>query len=84
MANQLDLEEQEQLDELMQEINDVEFPFRMMLNTPQYIKLTPEDILKSLSHNIIGLKKSIKDIEREMKELQNPINLKSMLKTVRL
>ncbi len=75
---------QEQLDELMQEINDVEFPFRMMLNTPQYIKLTPEDILKSLSHNIIGLKKSIKDIEREMKELQNPINLKSMLKTVRL
>lgn len=75
---------QEQLNELMQEINDVVFPFRMMLNVSPYIKLTPEDILKSLSQDIRELKKSIKDIEREIKVLQNPVNLKAMLKTVRL
>lgn len=75
---------QEQLDELMQEIHDVEYPFRMMLNAPTHTKLTPEDILKSFSHDIRELKKSIKDIEREIKALQNPVNLKAMLKTVRL
>lgn len=75
---------QEQLDELMQEINEVEFPFRMMMNAPSYVKLTPDDVLKSLSHDIRKLKKSLKDIERGIKALQNPVNLKAMLKTVRL
>lgn len=74
---------QEQLDELMQEINEIEFPFRMMLGAPPYFKLTPDDVLKSLSHDIRELKKSLKDIEREIKALQNPLTLKAMLKTVR-
>lgn len=74
---------QEQLDELMQEINEIEFPFRMMLGAPPYIKLTPDDVLKALSRDIRELQKSLKDIEREIKELQNPLTLKAMLKTVR-
>ncbi|MDD2863940.1 MAG: hypothetical protein PHC99_04365 [Methylococcales bacterium] len=74
---------QEQLNELMQEINDMEYPFRTMLNAPSHIKLTPDDVLKSLSYNVRELKKSIKDIEREMKALQNPVHLKAMLKTLR-
>ncbi|MDD5215967.1 MAG: hypothetical protein PHQ03_10575 [Methylococcales bacterium] len=74
---------QEQLNELMQEINDMEYPFRTMLNAPSHIKLTPDDVLKSLSYNVRELKTSIKDIEREMKALQNPVHLKAMLKTLR-
>lgn len=74
---------QEQLDELMQEINEIEFPFRMMLNAPSYIKLTPDDVLKALSRDIRELQKSLKDIKREIKELQNPLTLKAMLKTLR-
>lgn len=74
---------QEQLNELMQEINDMEYPFRTMLNAPPHIKLTPDDVLKSLSYNVRELRKSIKDIEREMKALQNPVHLKAMLKTLR-
>ena len=72
-----------QLEELMDEINGIQFPFRMMLNLPPWEKLTPDDILKSLSHDIRELKKSLKDIEREIKELQNPLTLKAMLKTLR-
>ena len=74
---------EEQLDELMQEINEIEFPFRMMLNAPPFIKLTPDDVLKALSRDIRELKQSLKDIEREVKELQNPLTLKAMLKTLR-
>lgn len=74
---------QKQLNELMQEINDMEYPFRTMLNAPSHIKLTPDDVLKSLSYNVRELKTSIKDIEREMKALQNPVHLKAMLKTLR-
>ncbi|MEI6746623.1 MAG: hypothetical protein WCL34_11735 [Methylococcaceae bacterium] len=72
-----------QLEELLDEINGIQFPFRMMLNLPPWEKLTPDDVLKSLSHDIRELKKSLKDIEREIKELQNPLTLKAMLKTLR-
>ena len=75
---------QEQLDELMLEINEIEFPFRMILNAPPFVKLTPNDVLKALSHEIRELKQSLKDIEREIKELQNPLTLKAMLKTLKL
>lgn len=74
---------QEQLDELMQEIKEIEFPFRMMLNAPPFVKLTPDDVLKALSREIRELKQSLKDIEREVKELQKPLTLKAMLKTLR-
>ncbi len=74
---------QEQLDELEQEINEIVLPFRMMLNAPPYIKFTPDDVLKALSRDIRKLKKSLKDIEREIQELQNPLTLKAMLKTLR-
>jgi hypothetical protein len=74
---------EEQLDELMQEINEIEFPFRMMLNAPPYIKLTPDDVSKALSRDIRELQKSLKEIQREIKELQNPLTLKAMLKTLR-
>jgi hypothetical protein len=75
---------EEQLDELMQEINEIEFPFRMMLGAPPYIKLTPDDVSKALSRDIRELQKSLKEIQREIKELQNPLTLKAMLKTVRI
>jgi hypothetical protein len=75
---------QEQLDELMQEIDEIELPFRMILKAPPFVKITPNDVLKSLSYEIRELKTELKGIEREIKDLQNPLTLKAMLKTVRI
>jgi hypothetical protein len=75
---------QEQLDELEQEIREVEFPFRMQLNVPPYLKLTPKQVLQSLLHSILGLKLTIRQAENELKDFQNLANLKAALKTYRL
>jgi len=75
---------QDQLDELEQEIHEVEFPFRMQLNTPPYSELTPEQVLKALSRDIKGLQQIIKDTEKDLKDFQNPENLKAVLKNYRL
>lgn len=75
---------QEQLNELEQEISEVELPFRMQLNMSPYIKLTPETVLKRVSQDVRELQCSMKEIQKDLKELQNPANLKALLKTYRL
>lgn len=75
---------QEQLDELLQEIDDIQFPFRVLLNVPPYVSLKPKNVLNSLSYDIDRLNDSIRDIKIEIEELQNPVNLKAMLKPMRL
>ncbi len=75
---------QEQLDELQQEINEVEFPFRMQLNVPPYLNLTPEMVLKSVSHDVREIKAAIKHATQELKDFQTPTKLKAALKNYRL
>lgn len=75
---------QEQLDELLQEIDEIQFPFRVILNAPPYVSLKPKDVMNSLSYDIYRLNDSIRDIQIEIEELQNPVNLKAMLKSVKL
>jgi len=74
---------QEQLNELEQEINEVEFPFRMQLNVPPHLNITPEMILKSVSHDVREIKAAIKHAEQELKEFQTPTKLKAALKNYR-
>ncbi|MEN9898354.1 MAG: hypothetical protein RLZZ66_2003 [Pseudomonadota bacterium] len=69
---------QEQLDELFQEIDEIQFPFRVLLNAPPYVNLKPKDVLNSLSYDIDRLNDLIRDIKIEIEELQNPVNLKAM------
>lgn len=69
---------QEQLDELFQEIDEIQFSFRVLLNAPSYVNLKPKDVLNSLSYDIDRLNDLIRDIKIEIEELQNPVNLKAM------
>ncbi len=75
---------QEQLIELEEEISDVELPFRLQLNVPPYLKITPEFVLKTVSQDIRSLKQTIKEVEKDIKDFQNPANLKALLKTYRI
>ncbi len=75
---------QEQLDELVQEISDVEYPFRMQLNVPPYLNFLPPQLLKALSAEIAELQLVIKNVQRELKEFQHPASLKAGLKSYRL
>jgi TolA-binding protein len=54
------------------------------LNVPPYVSLKPKNVLNSLSYDIDRLNDSIRDIKIEIEELQNPVNLKAMLKSMRL
>lgn len=75
---------QDQLNELEQEIEEIEFPFRMQLNMSPYAKLSPESILKSLSMNIRDIQFTIQEKQKELDALQDPVLLKSILKSYRL
>ena len=75
---------QEQLSELEQEIDEIELPFRIQLNISPYAKLSPESIIKSLSMNIRDIQFAIKEKQKELDALQDPVLLKSILKSYRL
>jgi flagellar biosynthesis GTPase FlhF len=75
---------QDQLNELEQEIGEVEFPFRVQLNVSPYAKLSPDSILKALSISIRDIQFAIKDTQKELDALKDPVLLKSILKSYRL
>ncbi|MEN9756192.1 MAG: hypothetical protein RL755_379 [Pseudomonadota bacterium] len=75
---------QDQLNELEQEIGEIEFPFRVQLNVSPYAKLSPDSILKSLSISIRDIQFAIKDTQKELDALKDPVLLKSILKSYRL
>lgn len=75
---------QEQLNELEQEINDIEFPFRMQISMPMYGKLTPDAVLKSLAHDIREIQSVIENAKNDLKKFQDLANLKAALKNYRL
>ena len=74
---------QAQFSELKQEIQQIEYPFKMQLKTPLYSNLQPQQVLKSLSVDIKEMQLVLKYAKTELKEFRNPINLKAALKSYR-
>lgn len=74
----------EQLVELETEINEIEYPFRAQFGLSPYVKLTPQRVLKALSFDIGEIQSALAAKQKELNALQDPVLLKSMLKSYRL
>jgi C-terminal processing protease CtpA/Prc len=74
---------QAQFSELKQEIQQIEYPFKMQLKTSLHSNLQPQQVLKSLSVDIREMQLVLKYAKTELKEFRNPINLKAALKSYR-
>ncbi|MDD5754503.1 MAG: hypothetical protein PHN45_07090 [Methylococcales bacterium] len=75
---------QTQFSELKQEIAQIEYPFKAQLNASWHSNLQPEQVLKSLVFDIKEIQLMLKHAKNELKEFQNPANLKAALKSYRL
>jgi hypothetical protein len=70
----------EQLDELLQEIAQVEFPFKLQLNLPPYLPLSPKRLMQQLADNIRGIKRDTAQLREELSAYQDLNALKASLK----
>jgi hypothetical protein len=70
----------EQLDDLLQEIAQVEFPFKLQLNLPPYLPLSPKRLMQQLADNIRGIKRDTAQIREELSAFQDLNALKASLK----
>ena len=73
-----------QLDELQQEIAQVEFPFKMQLNLPPYMPLSPKRLLQQLAENIRAIKLDTSRLREELRAYQDLTVLKASLKSYRI
>ena len=73
-----------QLDELQQEIAQVEFPFKMQLNLPPYVQLSPKSLLQQLAENIRAIKHDTSRLREELRNYQDLSVLKASLKGYRI
>ncbi len=71
---------QEQLVELEQEIMQIEMRFKMQLQMPPFLSLTPTKLLAQLDYDIKDVQSDISRIEADLARLQVPANLKTWLK----
>jgi hypothetical protein len=69
-----------QLDELQQEIAQLEIPFKMQLNLPPYVQLTPKRLLQHLAENIRAIKRDTSHLREELRAYQDLTVLKASLK----
>jgi hypothetical protein len=72
---------QEQLGELEQEIMQIEMPFKMQLEIPPFLSLTPTKLLAQLEFDIKDVQHDISRLEADLVRFQVPANLKTWLKT---
>lgn len=73
-----------QLDELQQEIAQLEIPFKMQLNLPPYVQLTPKRLLQHLAENIRAIKRDTSHLREELRAYQDLTVLKASLKGYRI
>jgi hypothetical protein len=73
-----------QLDELQQEIAQVEFPFKMQLNLPPTMPLSPKRLLQHLAENIRVIKRDTSQLREEIRAYQDLTVLKASLKGYRI
>ena len=74
----------EQLKELQQEIDQIQYPFRADLKLPPHAVLTQKFILQHLEDDIRGIKADMLQLKHELKIFQNPMALKAWLKDYKI
>jgi len=74
----------EQLAELEQENDQIAAMFKMNLDLPFYIRLTPKQLSLMLKNDIRALQESIDAIQNELKTFQNPASFKAWLKNYKI
>jgi len=74
----------EQLEELQLEVAQVEYPFKLQLDVPPYIPLSPKRLLQELEANIRAIKQDTAKLKEELRAYQNLNVLKASLKSYRI
>lgn len=74
----------EQLSELDQETGQIEGMFKVDLNLPFYVLLTPKQLLQRLAKDIQELQEEIVSIQNELEIFHNPPSLKAWLKSYKI
>ena len=70
----------EQCDELQQELEDVQVPFKMQFDLPAYVTLMADDVVRRLDMDIADIKKDIAAIRKELVTLQDSQYLRAWLR----
>jgi hypothetical protein len=73
-----------QLEELQLEVAQVEYPFKLQLDVPPYIPLSPKRLLQELEANIRAIKHDTVKLKEELRAYQNLNVLKASLKGYRI
>lgn len=73
----------EQLAELSQEIERIQDGFRMDLDFPHYQPISPAQVVRHLTSDIARAKRDIRDLRRELLDVQDIKGLKALLKEIR-
>lgn len=74
----------EQLAELEKENGQIEYMFKMDLNQPFYVSLSPKQLMSIVTQDIQILQEDIVAAQREVQEFQNPAALKAWLKSYKI
>jgi hypothetical protein len=74
----------EQLDELLQEVEQIEYSFRLQINIPPFGYLNPKSLMKCLDNDMKKLQFNIKYLQADIKLAQNSTALKAWLKSYRI
>jgi hypothetical protein len=74
----------EQLSELDQETGQIEGMFKVDLNLPFYVLLTPKQLMQRLTKDIQELQRDIVAIQNELETFHNPASLKTWLKSYKI
>jgi len=73
-----------QLEELQLEVAQVEYPFKLQLDVPPYLPLSPKRLLQELEANIRAIKQDTAKLKEELRAYQNLNVLKASLKGYRI
>jgi hypothetical protein len=70
----------EQLEELQQEIADIEYQYKRLLQLPPFVSFSPQELMSTLDRDIRSLRADIAGIKQDIKTFADPANLKAWLK----
>jgi hypothetical protein len=73
----------DQVDELNQEIFDVEARFRDSYGVPPFAEISPDTVVRKITGDIAGFQQDMRDIEKDIRALDDSGKIKSWLKAVK-
>jgi hypothetical protein len=73
---------EQQARELASELEDLELPFRVQLDRPPPMRISPKDILAALQHDTMELRETIAMQREDLQAIADPKRLQSWLRTV--